>query len=246
MEYQYRPRETEQSFDQSQFSNQTQSENIASERLRKAIERNRQRQAMREPRGPEAQREAHAQTHTQNRTQAPPFRPAPQPQQQTQTQRANEQSTNTQFRQGFSRVEDIGFAAEFKRERKIPGNSVDYMPSRGQRELVVAKPMQAKTSRISREEKNRYIKWAVTGSWIFIGLLFFRLIFANRGVVEYYSLYNTLKDKENSLSLVEQENLHAIKEIEKIRSDTGYQKRMIRDNLGYIAEDEFMVLFAKR
>lgn len=243
MEYQYRPRETEQSFDQSQFSNQTQSENIASERLRKAIERNRQRQAMRETSaGPESQTQARSQT--QSRTQAPPFRPAPQ--QQTQTQRPNEQTTNTQFRQGFSRVEDIGFAAEFKRERKIPGNNVDYMPSRGQRELVVAKPMQAKSSRISREEKNRYIKWAVTGSWIFIGLLFFRLIFANRGVVEYYSLYNTLKDKENSLSDVEQENLHAIKEIEKIRSDTGYQKRMIRDNLGYIAEDEFMVLFAKR
>jgi hypothetical protein len=36
-----------------------------------------------------------------------------------------------------------------------------------------------------------------------------------------------------------------VREIERMHNDVGYQKKLVRDNLGFIASDEYLVLFPK-
>jgi hypothetical protein len=36
-----------------------------------------------------------------------------------------------------------------------------------------------------------------------------------------------------------------VHEIERMQYDVAFQKRLVRDNLGFIAQDEFLILFPK-
>ena len=47
------------------------------------------------------------------------------------------------------------------------------------------------------------------------------------------------------LSRIKKENMQIVREIERMQTDTAYQKKLVRDNLGFIAADEFLILFPK-
>ena len=72
-----------------------------------------------------------------------------------------------------------------------------------------------------------------------------RLIFAAGGVTDYYSQKTSVNERLSELSDIKKENMQLVREIERMRSDSGYQKKLVRDNLGFIASDEFLVLFPK-
>ena len=85
--------------------------------------------------------------------------------------------------------------------------------------------------------------WAMKGAWIFFVFLGLKLIFSERGVMEFYSLRNVLDAKYVALGKIESENNKLLREIDKIKNDTNYQKYLLRENLGHMAADEFLVLF---
>ena len=89
----------------------------------------------------------------------------------------------------------------------------------------------------------KYIDYLVKGSWFFSAILALRLIFANGGVVDYLSQKSVLNNRYNELARIKNENMSLVHEIERMQLDGAYQKRLVRDNLGFIAQDEYLILF---
>jgi hypothetical protein len=91
----------------------------------------------------------------------------------------------------------------------------------------------------------KLINYLVKGSWIFCGFLILRLIYANGGVVDFFSQKKILNERFSELSRIKKENMSLVHEIERMQYDVAFQKRLVRDNLGFIAQDEFLILFPK-
>ncbi|EQC51755.1 septum formation initiator family protein [Bacteriovorax sp. DB6_IX] len=85
--------------------------------------------------------------------------------------------------------------------------------------------------------------WAVKGTWAFCTFLLLRLIFSEGGVIEYYDKKSALDQKRYELETLKKENVSLMEELEMIRSNSRYQKKLVRDHLGYIARDEYLILF---
>ena len=81
------------------------------------------------------------------------------------------------------------------------------------------------------------------GLWIFCAILLLRLIFSDGGVSDFYDKKQKLVNREEELSRIKKENDHLIKEIDLLKHNSVFQKKIVRDHLGYIAYDEFLILF---
>ena len=82
-------------------------------------------------------------------------------------------------------------------------------------------------------------------TWLFCGVLILRLIFTNGGVVDFYAKKERLELKEKELFSIKSENQEIVEEIDKIKNSSEYQKQLVRSHLEFIAPDEFLILFAK-
>lgn len=243
---------------------------IANERLRKAIERNRAKQAGRE---------------TQNSVQQPR-----QPQQESLFSESSRSSQAEQFRDGQVAEQQMNM----EREKEVPRHEVEDGPVESPRAKLrariggvsaghqnsavppnntglvsrrsVARPDEAEFVPVKRTPKkvasqisyttastrkkqqavdSKYLNWLVKGSWIFCALMVLRLIFAAGGVTDFYSQKASVVERVNELNFIKKENMTLVREIERMRTDVGFQKKLVRDNLGFIASDEFLVLFPK-
>ncbi|MBC7712392.1 MAG: septum formation initiator family protein [Rhizobacter sp.] len=248
---------------------------IANERLRKAIERNRAKQGVRTPQpaataqqaqpqtsGPQyqepqaAQPQAHEQAsffnqdainaaraqHAQaTQTEAPQYEEEP-VQRPSARIRARERvstptpppppiGTTVVSRRSVAKPEDTEFVPATKRPARKVASQISYTTTSTRKKQKSLDP--------------KYEGWLVKGAWIFCGIMVLRLIFAAGGVTDFYSQKNSVRDRVAELSDIKKENMQLVREIERMRSDTGFQKKLVRDNLGFIAADEFLVLFPK-
>jgi cell division protein FtsB len=232
---------------------------IANERLRKAIERNRAKQAGREPlRQPTSapQQPMYAQPTHQATPEAPPhhaqephhqasffekatretFNPSEGQQAQStqEAPRAREntrpQSTSVVSRRSVAKPDDTEFVPVKRTTRKV-ASQISYATSSARKKPKSLDP--------------KIANYLVKGCWIFCVLMILRLIFSNGGVTDYYSQKSQVHNRLEELSQIKKENMTLVREIERMRHDTGYQKKLVRDNLGFIASDEFLVLFPK-
>ena len=85
----------------------------------------------------------------------------------------------------------------------------------------------------------------VVFGWICISILSIQLIFSDRGIVDYYQHNLVLERLQYEQSQVTAENSEIIAEVKKIKGSTRYQKKIVRDHLGFIAKKEYLILFAK-
>ncbi len=81
-------------------------------------------------------------------------------------------------------------------------------------------------------------------SWCLMLCVFGRLLFVERGVVDFWKKERFLNGKVKELNAVIKENKSLIAEISRIQQDRGFQKSLVRKNLGFIDSDEYLVLFA--
>jgi cell division protein FtsB len=233
---------------------------IANERLRKAIERNRAKQASREQGSAQAapQPTQSAPNYTRPEPAAQSFvRPEPiaQPihEQPSFFEKAKAQevhhasaqepvnerptsppppprSTSVVSRRSVAKPEDTEFVPVKRTTRKV-ASQISYTTSSTRKK---PKSLDPKLS-----------NYLIKGCWIFCAVMVLRLIFSNGGVSDYYAQKATWQSRVEELSSIKKENMTLVREIERMRSDTGYQKKLVRDNLGFIASDEFLVLFPK-
>jgi cell division protein FtsB len=242
---------------------------IQNERLRKAIERNRARQA---------------QASGGVASKVPPQRPTLQT--QTSTQEVHQQAS---FLEKAAPVVEpaqaVEAAAEFVEERpsvqerahmresssRIAQHSESgAMGPRPSTAVVsrrsVAKPDDTEFVPVKRATKKvtsqisyttsstrkkakqidpTFTNYLVKGAWVFCVIMVLRLIFANGGITDFYSQKDQLNERVTQLTDIKKENMQLVREIERMRNDFGYQKKLVRDNLGFIAQDEFLILFPR-
>ncbi len=91
----------------------------------------------------------------------------------------------------------------------------------------------------------KWQNYLIKGCWFFCALMLLRLFFSQGGIIDYHGQSNVLNEKKLELEQIKSENMAFTKEISRMMNDTGYQKKIVRDNLGFIAQDEFLILFPK-
>ena len=90
------------------------------------------------------------------------------------------------------------------------------------------------------------IKWSLQNiGWIICGALILRLLIMDGGVFDFYSMEEVIENKTTRLDELRDENVQIIKEIKKIKTSGKYQKKLARKHLGHIAQDEYLIIFAK-
>lgn len=212
---------------------------IANERLRKAIERNRQRQKEREEKEAQTQQAPQPQYTRPSSPQPEPTRTAPPPppqyeqpelQAQPEPEVAEEPVVEKVTRRTVARGEDTEFVA-VRRTPKKAAPALNYHTTSTRKK---SKPLDPTIAR-----------FLIKATWIFAVFLVLRLLFARGGVTDFYSQHRLLANRQNELSEIKNENMQLVREIERMHTDAGYQKKLVRDNLGFIAADEFLVLFPK-
>jgi cell division protein FtsB len=97
-----------------------------------------------------------------------------------------------------------------------------------------------------KRKSTKSFEWSWTKlGWMACGALVLRLFFMESGIIDYNSMNNTLEKRESDLLMLRQDNADLIGEIHKIKTSPSYQKKLARDHLGVIAQDEYLILFSK-
>lgn len=158
----------------------------------------------------------------------------------------SKKTTNKTIGQNFKDTRDKrekeGFSSNFKGSKDLVSKSAEYsrkLPARIAYEI---------TERVGEKIERlrlRLIKYCVYCGWIFCMFLLLRLIFAERGIADYYSRQNKFNSELMKLRSIEKHNLNLIEKIEQIKTNRIYQKKLVRDQLGFIARDEYLILFPK-
>lgn len=162
-------------------------------------------------------------------------------------------STNSRYQKNFS---STPFGAKPTQAPKIfdkkstrrtvatGGEAEILMPSK-RRSSQVSKVRYSKNSKsTTRSTKESKSFWARLG-WVIIGLLSLRLVFMDRGVIDYFRMQNRLSSMTSEHQFYQTENISLRQEIKKIRYDSSYQRSLAKEHLGVIAADEFLILFAQ-
>lgn len=211
------------SFDQQSSNSNT----IGSDRLRKAIERNRAKQA----------RRTSKKSSVVDTSWSPP----------------SSTTTGGVTRKSVAKAGDVEFTSTLRRGVSKSPTNVSYSSTKASptatttrtrsTRTLVRKPTKSvsKTRKKTVIEPNRYL---VRGIWIFCAFLLLRLVFSRGGILDYYEKKSLLARKIASLERVRSENKELVAEIEKIKNDSSYQKKIVRKHLGHIAKDEYLVLFS--
>lgn len=140
-------------------------------------------------------------------------------------------STTVVSRRGVANADNTEFVQEPKRTQRKVTSQINYNTNTARKKTQNVNP--------------KYATYLIKGCWIFCALMVLRLIFASGGVTDYYSQKDVVSTKVKELESIQKDNSMLVREIERMKNDTGYQKKLVRDNLGFIAKDEFLVLFPK-
>ena len=135
------------------------------------------------------------------------------------------------------------------KRQAISAPAVDYLDDENEEdeeydnEDDVVEKRPARKSAAKNKLKNRETVLPRIG-WGIAVLLLLRLIFMERGVLQYAQMSGTIGEHETELARVKKENNEIRKEIRRIEFDKGYQRQLAKEHLGVIAADEFLILFA--
>lgn len=80
--------------------------------------------------------------------------------------------------------------------------------------------------------------------WAIAVVMLMRLIFMERGVLQYWRMNGTIAEHEHELELTKKENAEIRAQVHRAKYDKGYQRQLAKEQLGVIAADEFLILFA--
>jgi cell division protein FtsB len=130
------------------------------------------------------------------------------------------------------------------RQSALNETEIDYLEDDGEVEEEVEKrPARSTAASAKKKEKTKKNLLSKIG-WSVIGLLILRLICMDRGVWDYFSTENVIKENNQELTSIRNENKELKTEITRIQVDRNYQRQLAKEHLGVIAVDEFLILFA--
>jgi cell division protein FtsB len=151
-------------------------------------------------------------------------------------------STNTRRAIGTAdNTELIQHRASALHETEI--EYLDHDEEEVEEEEVEKRPARAPRESSKKKDKTKKNILSKVG-WSVIGLLVLRLICMDRGVWDYFSTESVIREKNEELSSIRNENKELKTEITRIQVDRNYQRQLAKEHLGVIAADEFLILFA--
>lgn len=244
---------------------QSSNDSISSDRLRKAIERNRAKQAKRSrtaagatSRGTVDLNSASSRTSASERSGfSLPGRGRSAGSSASMSSSGANPGGAT--RRNVARPGEQEFATSVRRNVQKPPADVSYVSSSSRSRATKAKAatvVPATTRRTTRTTRStttrrkisakaqKRTRYFVMGCWVLLGVMCLRLVFSRGGVIDYYANKGLLEGKVDEHQSIQVENRTLLKEIKKIRSSKAYQKKLVRDHLGFIARDEFLILFS--
>jgi cell division protein FtsB len=121
---------------------------------------------------------------------------------------------------------------------------IEYLEEEEEEEEEVEKRPARSTSTSSKKKVKTKTNILSKIAWSVIGLLVLRLICMDRGVWDYFATEGVIKEKQDELSSIRNENKELKSEITKIQVDKNFQRQLAKEHLGVIAADEFLILFA--
>ena len=204
------------------------SSSSANDRLQKAIERNRMRQAKKQARQNTVQQKTTPQKNYQQ--QEFMFRPKSSSLNSFKGQLASE---------GRVGVATAGTETQFVRPaknptRKVGANSIHY---------PLKKTSTTKRKRARKKKTQK--KWLHQIAWVVLTLIFLRLLFAERGLFDYFAMKDLIRHKNQLIEQTKLKNKELEQEMFKIRNSPQYQKEIVRQKLGFISADEYIVIFSE-
>ena len=85
-----------------------------------------------------------------------------------------------------------------------------------------------------RPDRSKWLRWLTKFCWLGLLVFFILIVFNERGAVEYYSRVSELKSLENKMELLKTQNGQLIYELNQIQNNISYQRKVVRDYLGYL------------
>ncbi len=104
-------------------------------------------------------------------------------------------------------------------------------------------PRKGKTA--GSERSGEGARLFVRAYFVLLLFLFLRLFFSAGGIRDYLAKEKDLENANLGLRLVERENQEIREEMNAIKKSSSLQKKIVRDHLGFIAKDEFLILFSQ-
>jgi cell division protein FtsB len=202
---------------------------IGSDRLRKAIERNRAKQAKRS--GQAARAAAHDDWSLPGNSSR-----------MSSSSAASVRGT----RRSVASADNVEFTTALRKSSRAPA-PVNYSEAKTPTVVTRKSTRKVTSTRTSAKPKSKILKntneYVIKGIWVFCAILLLRLVFSDGGVRDYYAKKDVLQGRFDELARIEKENRSLVKEIELLRKDPRYQRKVVRDHLGYISQDEYLILF---
>lgn len=113
----------------------------------------------------------------------------------------------------------------------------------GEIKLIDPKIGHRKKQKIIKRLKKIPIWYSLVALFVLFGLA--RLIFMKGGIIDFKEMESNLNYKMHQINLIKAENSQLENELRRIQNDRRYQKNLIREHLGVISDDEYLILFAK-
>jgi cell division protein FtsB len=126
--------------------------------------------------------------------------------------------------------------------KSISHAQIEYLDSEDEEEEEVEK-LPTRSRPKSRKVVKKKNKFAMI-IWSILGLMFLRMVFMERGVIDYIKAQSVIHGSQEELVNIRKENKMLGLEINRMRFDKAYQKQLAKEHLGVIAQDEFLILFA--
>lgn len=122
----------------------------------------------------------------------------------------------------------------------------DSRPKRRRKNMSSKPPVKysTRTKRSKSKSKGFEMSWTKFG-WMVCACLVLRLIFMDSGVIDFYSMENSIEKNQENLVLMKKENEDLNSEIRKIKTSPKYQRKLAREHLGVISSNEYLVIFGK-
>jgi cell division protein FtsB len=74
-------------------------------------------------------------------------------------------------------------------------------------------------------------------------ILLFRLVWSDQGVFAYLELKERYDALSRKVEAVDAESLDLSQEIRKLKSDRGYQEKVVRERMNFVKKDELLYIF---
>jgi len=208
----------------------TGSSSVSNDRLKKAIERNRARQAKRDLHNSDDQQSDLFSSNVSKSLKS----------------KIRNKLSNSATRTGVARPENFQFESNIESRANKFKSSIAYKPKRKLSLKRAPKKITSPTFKVGgRLTKKKKEKLILKCAWAICLALFVRLIFTDGGIWDYKNQKTKLSDVKKEIIQVKKENSQIVNELKLIKTSNRYRKELVRNHLGFISSDEYLVLFAK-